>query len=1200
MTPANAPQEEYDTICGICPAGCWVRAQLENGRLVSVKAQPDHPLGMICRLGERSPEIVYSPDRLKHPMKRVGPKGTFDFRPISWDEAYKEIVASLEKTKAAFGPEATAIYTGRGSFDLAMCDLFQPRDTAVSSASSVLFPFGSPNTFGVGALCYVSFAMIAPHVTMGGMLINMDSEIEDAELIVVWGTNPATDCPPLAHHQILAAKAKGAEVVVIDPRQTATAKATDAEWIPIRPGTDGALALSMIQVLIEEDLLDEDFIDDWTVGFDDLKRYVQHFTPEAVAQTTSVPAEVTRQLARRIHKARGAAPVMYSGLEYSDSGVQAIRASQILWALAGQLDVPGGRTFKMRENVFPINKEGLVANPDVAKAIGRDRFPVYSQYRGESHAISLPEAVLEGRPYPIRNMIVLGGSMITAWPEPDVWRRTLDKLDFLVTIDRQLTADAAYADIVLPATTGYENTSYMVYGPLFRIREKLIEPLGEARNDFFILAELARRLGYGELYPQTEDELLDHVLKSSGETAASVRAAGGTAKVQTAMIQYKKWGKGLLRADGRPGFETPSGKLEIASTILEEHGYDPLPVYTEPKEGPLSRADLVEKFPLVFNSGSRVTTDFRSQHHGVPSLIAEAPEPRVTMNTADARSRGIATGDEVYVSTERGRAKFRALITDDIIPGAIDANMGGGGPIGPEAWRDCNVNDLTDLKRYDPISGFPVYKALLCEVEPVKARAAGEENGSNEGKEQVPNTVEELLAEEKARKNPAEKYSGRSKLENAAQSAGRKADERRGEGSVHEIHDRAESEDNAANRVFGRVSRTPQRATKRRTIYFDHNATTALDPEALAAMEPFLREDYGNPSSIHGLGARAHDAVESARRVLARALNTTARRLVLTGGGSEADNLAIKGVALAYRDKGRHIITSAVEHPAVLAACRSLENQGFEVTFLPVTRAGLVEPGDLKAALRSDTTLVSIMTANNETGTIQPIAQLASIAKERGVPFHTDAVQAFGKIPVNVESLGVDLLTVSSHKIHGPKGVGALFVRRGVSIDPLIGGGKQESGLRAGTENVPGIVGFATAADLALRRLPKMDEVAALRDRLQNSVLKLVPEAMVNGSLTDRLPNTLNVTLPGFRGESVVFKLDRLGIALSSGSACKSGSPDPSHALLALGLTEDEAHCALRFSLGTGNTAEEIDQTIEALEELVREAADSVRFVPCR
>lgn len=1133
---------EHNTICGICPAGCWVRVELENGRLTSVKAQPDHPLGMICRLGERSPEIVYSSDRLKQPQKRVGPKGTFNFRPISWDEAYEEIVANLEKTKTEFGPEATAIYTGRGSFDLAMCDIFQPQDTAVSSASSVLFPFGSPNTFGVGALCYVSFAMIAPHVTMGGMLINMDSEIEDAELIVIWGTNPATDCPPLAHHQILAAQKNGAEVVVIDPRQTATAKATGADWIPIRPGTDGALALSMIQVLIEEDLVDEDFIDDWTVGFDDLKQYVQHFTPEAAAEITTVPADTIRRLARRIHGARGAAPVMYSGLEYSDGGVQAIRATQILWALAGQLDVPGGRVFKMDSNSFPINKSGLIPNPDVSKAIGRDRFPVYSQYRGESHAISLPEAVLQGRPYPIKSLIVVGGSIVTAWPEPDTWRRTLGELDFLVTIDRQLTADAAYADIVLPATTGYENTSYMVYGPLFRIREKLLEPQGEARNDFFILAELAKRLGYGELYPQSEDELLDYVLSQSGETAASVRAAGGTAQVPTVMMQYKKWEKGLLRTDGQPGFNTPSGKFEIASTTLEEHGYDALPVYTEPKEGPLTRSDLAETFPLVFNSGARVTTDFRSQHHGVPSLAAESPEPLVTMNTKDARKRGIKPGEEVIVATERGRARFRAYVTDDIIEGSVDANMGGGGPIGPQAWQECNVNVLTDLGRYDPISGFPVYKALLCEVEPVASR--------------VPSTVEEILADDQegpAREQPAQ---------------------------------------------F--PAKVAEPAQERRLVYFDNNATTAIDPTVFTAMEPFLKNDYGNPSSIHGLGSQAREAVESARRVLARSLNTTARRIIFTGSGSEADNLAIKGVARALAEQGRHIITSAVEHPAVLAACRALEADGFTVTYLPVTDEGLVEPAKLEAAFRPETILVSIMTANNETGTLQPIATLAAMAKARRVLFHTDAVQGFGKITLDVEQLGVDLLSISAHKIHGPKGVGALYVRRGTPLASLIGGGKQESGLRAGTENVSGIVGFGAAADLALRRLPDWDAASRLRDRLENRILPLVPGAKINGSTEQRLPNTLNLTLPGFRGESVVFKLDRLGIALSSGSACKSGSPDPSHALMALGLTEDEAHCSLRFSINVDTTEEEIDYVAQALERMVEQAAESVRFIPCR
>ncbi|MCK4268776.1 MAG: molybdopterin-dependent oxidoreductase, partial [Actinomycetia bacterium] len=504
---------------------------MADGRLIKTEARVGHPLGLICKLGEHSPEMVYSPDRIKTPLRRVGPKGTYDFEPISWDDAYEIITTNLIKTKKTFGPEATAIYTGRGSFDLALCDVFQPKDTVVSSASSLLFPFGSPNTFGVGALCYVSFAMIAPHVTMGGMMVNMDSDIDQAELIVVWGSNPATDSPPLAHQQILKARQNGADVIVIDPRHNETAKESGGQWVPIRPGTDGALALSMIQVVIEEELFDEKFVADWTVGFDDLVQYTKHFRPEAAQEITGVPADTIRDLARRICQARGTSPVMYTGLEYSSSGVQTIRATMILWALAGQLDVPGGRVFRMAQNTFPINKDALISNPDVKKAIGRDRFPVYSLYRGESHAIELPKAVLKGRPYSIKSLIIQGGSIITAWPEPDVWRRTLDKLDFLVTIDRQLTADAAYADIVLPATTGYENTSYMVYGPIFSIREKLIEPVGEAKNDLLIMGELAKHLGYGDRFPQSEEALLEHVLKDSEFTPGDVRADGGSVMI---------------------------------------------------------------------------------------------------------------------------------------------------------------------------------------------------------------------------------------------------------------------------------------------------------------------------------------------------------------------------------------------------------------------------------------------------------------------------------------------------------------------------------------------------------------------------------------------------------------------------------------------------------------------------------------------
>ncbi len=1130
--------EEKEGLCGICPAGCWVSIRLDDGKIKEVRPLKDHPLGMICTIGAHSPEIVHDPHRLKYPMRRVGAKGTYEFERISWDAALEIIVHKLQKIETDHGAEATAIYTGRGGFELSLCDVFQPKDVAVSSASSVLFPFGSPNTLGVGALCYVSFAMIAPHVTMGEMLITMDADIEQADLIVVWGANPATDSPPLAHEQIKRARRRGAEVVVIDPRRNETARETGAEWIPIRPGTDGALALGMIEVLIEEELYDDKFAENCTLGFDELKQYVQHFRPEVVEEITSISAESIRQLARRIAGARGACPVTYTGLEYSDSGVQAIRATLVLWALAGQLDVPGGLVFRMKRNTFPINREGLVPNPDVRKALGRDRFPIYSMYRGESHAIALPDAVLKGEPYNIRALIILGGSIITAWPNPTLWRETLGGLDFLVCIDRHNTADAAYADILLPAATMYEITSYMTYGPVFKIREKVIEPVGEARNDFLILAELAKRLGYGDRYPQSEEDLLRYVLKGSGFTLEEVRAAGGSVQIPSVMMQYKKWEKGLLRPDGKPGFDTPSGKFEIASTTLAEHGYDPLPSYTEPQEGPLAQPGLAERFPLVFNSGARIFADFRSQHHGVPGLSCKALVPIVALNTRDAAKRGIEDGDWVYVVSPRGRVKYRARLTNDIVEGAIDANMGGGGPLGPESWQQCNVNDLTDLNRYDPISGFPVYKALLCDV--VKAdRDEAAKRASNDGTGY-------------------------------------------GEVAVHA------------------TELKPKRPE--RQVYLDHNASTPVDPEVLEAILPYFTTMCGNPSSIHSRGNEARGAMEAARRKIAQALNCTARRIVFTGGGSEADNLAIKGVALAKREFGNHIVTTAVEHPAVLATCRALTEFGLEVTYLEVDHDGLVDPKALAEAITPRTTLVSVMMANNEVGTIQPIANLARIARERDVLFHTDAVQALGKLPIDVGELGVDLLSISSHKIHGPKGVGALYVRQGVPLAPVIHGGDHERGLRAGTENVPGTVGFGKACELAIRRLnhKEMERLRELRDMLEKGIRELVPGAKLNGHPTRRLPNTLNMTLPGMRGESLVLLLDRHGVYLSSGSACKSGNPDPSHVLIAIGLTGEEAHCAVRLSLGVGNTEEDIRYVLESLAEIVKDSKSSLRFVACR
>ncbi|MBW8060187.1 MAG: aminotransferase class V-fold PLP-dependent enzyme, partial [Solirubrobacterales bacterium] len=1126
-------------MCGICPSGCWIEADIdEAGRLAAVRPQAGHPLGMLCRRGAHSPEIVHSEHRLTHPLRRTGPQGSYEFERIGWDEAMGLIVEGLERVRDRYGPEAACVYTGRGSFESGLCEVFQPRGVRISSASSVLFPFGSPNTTGVGALCYVSFAMIAPHVTLGEMFADMYPDVAQAELIVVWGTNPATDSPPLDFERIKHARRMGAEVVVIDPTRTETAKATGARWVPIRPGTDGALALAMLGILIEEELYDEQFAEEWTVGFDELRRYVRRFPPAEAERITGVPAQTIRDLARRIAVARSAALVMYTGLEYSNSGVQAIRAAQILWALAGQLDVPGGLNFKMRANEFPVNRSGHVPNPAPEQAVGRDRFPLYSRYRGESHAIALPAAVLEDDPYPVRALLVVGGSILTAWPDPSLWRRTLGTLDLLVCIDRQLTADCAYADLVLPATTYYETTSYMTYGPIFRIRERLIEPVGEARSDFRILTDLAQRLGYGHLYPRDEEELLRHALEGSAFTVEEVRAAGGTVQARQVMAQYRKWEKGTLRADGRPGFNTPSGKLEIASSTLAEHGYDALPVYTEPREGPLSRPDLAPEYPLVFNSGARVQADFRSQHHGVRGLLAGNPDPFAAISPADAAHRRIEDGDWVEVRTPRGATRFRARVTEDIVPGTIDANMGGGGPVGPESWQRCNVNELTDLANHDPISGFPVYKALLCEVVKV---AAG---------------------------------NGRSP-----------AGDRRS--------DRSAGPDSSGAGVV--VPATPERQ-----VYLDNNATTPLHPEVLEAMLPFLRDDYGNPSSIHSVGYRARRAMDDGLKEIGALLGCTPRRLVLTGGGSEADNLAIKGAARARRAVGNHLVTSAIEHPAVLEACRRLERMGFEVTYVGVDAEGLVDPKEVLEAIGPRTTLVSVMHANNEVGSVQPIAEIAAIARERGVLFHTDAVQSAGKLALEVDRLGVDLLSLSAHKIDGPKGVGALYVRRGVELEALVDGGGQQQGLRGGTENVPGIVGFGAACRLAKQRQSDWERVRALRDRLQAGVERALPGAALNGPEHQRLPNTLSMRLPGIRGESLVYGMDRLGVALSSGSACKAGHPDPSHVLLAMGLSEEEAHGSVRFSLGHETTGEDVEAALTALTRLSDGVDWDIAFVPCK
>ena len=373
-----------------------------------------------------------------------------------------------------------------------------------------------------------------------------------------------------------------------------------------------------------------------------------------------------------------------------------------------------------------------------------------------------------------------------------------------------------------------------------------------------------------------------------------------------------------------------------------------------------------------------------------------------------------------------------------------------------------------------------------------------------------------------------------------------------------------------------------------KTIYLDNAATTQTYPELLDAMLPFFTEHYGNPSSIYSFAGEAGKAVDEARRTIASAIGADASEIYFTGGGSESDNWALKATAEAYASKGKHIITSKIEHHAILHTCEWLAKYGIEVTYLDVDENGLVSPEALKAAIRPDTILVSIMTANNEIGTIEPIAELGRIAHEAGALFHTDAVQAFGHIPINVDEMNIDMLSASGHKFNGPKGIGFMYIRKGVKIRSFIHGGSQERSRRAGTHNVPGIVGMAKAASLAVEQMnERMAYETKLRDHLIERVLNEIPYVRLNGHRTNRLPNNANFCFRFIEGESMLILLDQNGICGSSGSACTSGSLDPSHVLLAIGLPHEIAHGSLRLTLSEKTTMEDIDFTVDKLKEII-------------
>jgi cysteine desulfurase len=373
-------------------------------------------------------------------------------------------------------------------------------------------------------------------------------------------------------------------------------------------------------------------------------------------------------------------------------------------------------------------------------------------------------------------------------------------------------------------------------------------------------------------------------------------------------------------------------------------------------------------------------------------------------------------------------------------------------------------------------------------------------------------------------------------------------------------------------------------ASPSRRVYFDHSATTRVLPEVVEAITPFFLEKFGNASTLHSWGREARAAMEDARKKVAVLINADPKEIIFTSGGTESNNLAIKGTAMYKAKTKGHIITSRIEHHAVLEPCRYLKAFGFELTELPVSSDGLVDAGDVERAIRNDTVLISIMTANNEIGTIQPVREIGKIAQSKGIPFHTDAVQAMAKMPIDVKADNIDMLSLSAHKFHGPKGVGALYVKKGTKIEAIIQGGGQERSLRSSTENIPGIVGLGKAAEIAKRDMESTTaKMKVLRDRIINRVPELVPDSYLNGHKTKRLVNNAHFRFDYIEGEGLILQLDLLGIAASTGSACSTGSLEPSHVLLAMGLSHEQAHGSLRVTLGRENTDEEVSYFLDVL-----------------
>ncbi|MFC2018193.1 molybdopterin-dependent oxidoreductase [Chloroflexota bacterium] len=682
-------QQVIKTACQICHAMCGINVHLDNGRIVKVEGMKEHPMnqGRLCPKAAGIIDLVYSPERLNYPMK----KENGEWKQISWDEALDTIADKLEEVKEIYGSRALAMCYG-------MIFLIQERPV-VELARRLTDIYGTPNVFSVDSMCF-RLRMSAYTQTLGKYMV---PDVEGAKCVIVWGTNPDASFPPVAW-RLSKEKLQGRKLIVIDPRYTSVAKRAHIHIQP-RPGTDTALALGMLNVIINEGLYDKEFVHNWTSGFEELAEHVKRYTPEDVEKITWVPAEKIREVARVYATTKPACIYQaWNALDQKSAGFQNARAIAILQAITGNFDVAGGSvSVPMVPYRFLRLLEKMEGIP-----LGIDRFPLHYQsfslLFGEGQGMVLADTLLTGKPYPVKAMIVAGSNPLLTWPNTNKLKEALEKLDFLVVMDLFMTETAKMADMVLPAASFLERSGlinmYAVAALPYVMLRKQVVQVGECWSDLKFWLELGRRMGYEEHFPwKDEEELFDYLLEPANMTVKYLKEEKPEGLFYTD-LKYKWYEK--------KGIRTPSGKIELYSIEMEKMGYAPLPVHGEPPESPISTPDLAREYPLILTTGARVLGNVHSQLRNIPRLRQKYPEPLVEIHPDSAAEYGIEEGELVVVETKRGYIEIKALVTKDILPGIVNI---------PHGWDEANVNMLTDEKPADTVVGNPALKALLCRIQ---------------------------------------------------------------------------------------------------------------------------------------------------------------------------------------------------------------------------------------------------------------------------------------------------------------------------------------------------------------------------------------------------------------------------------------------------------------------------------------------------